>query len=122
MLKPCLWPSSPAAAHMPYPPKLHREYPAACAGYSRFTIWSTHRTPHPLPSHIEGLRQHARLSHHGHEIRISHPSRQHVHVNMSRNSRPSRLADVHPQVDSIRTVKLAQHRLHALRKRDHFIG
>jgi hypothetical protein len=51
---------------------------------------------HPPPGHIQRLRQYPRLTHHRHEIRICHPARQHVHVNVSGDPGPGGLADIHP--------------------------
>ena len=42
-------------------------------------------------------------------------------MNVPRDPRPSSLPNIHSQIDSIRMVELAQHRLHPLRKADHLV-
>src|SRR5580658_991981 len=80
------------------------------------------RATDPFPRHIQRLRQNTSLPHHRKKIRIRHPPRQHMHMNMSRDASPRSLADVHPQVNSVGVVELAQHRLHALAKTHHFVS
>ena len=43
-------------------------------------------------------------------------------MNVARDPRSRRLSDIHPQVDPIRVVQLAQHCLHSLRERHHLVG
>ena len=76
---------------------------------------------HPLPRLLQRLRQNPRLAHHRHEVRIRHPARQDVHVDVSGDAGAGGFADVHAQVDAVGVVEFAQDCLHALRQRHHFI-
>ncbi len=75
---------------------------------------------YPLERSCQRFRQNSRFGHNGHEIGVRDPAGQHMHVDVPGNSRASGLADVHPQIDSIRRIKLPQNAFHSLRQFHHF--
>ena len=98
-------------------------------GSRRFTLRGCHRHHSPAmprtppssspmsPANPPAARESRRR---GHEVGIARPSRQDVQVKMPAMPAPAALADVHPDIQSFRTVKIAQVRLGALRQPHHF--
>src|SRR5208283_3324112 len=78
----------------------------------RFFSSSPQRLPQLLKRVLQFLRMHARLARHGHEIRISDPSRQHVQMQVPRHAGAGGLPQIHSQVHSVGRVTRAQSRLH----------
>ncbi len=105
---------------------------ADSAARSACTTRPSETRPHKLLSCIAALilsyvvsrvlRQDPGFPYHRHEIRVRHPARQCMQMDVSRDARPGGLADIHPQIDPVRRVELAQDPLHALRQIHHFVG
>ena len=67
-----------------------------------------HRRAKPLVGNLERFWQNPSLAGDGHEIRVSNPTRQYMHVDVSGDPGASGSADIHAHVDGIRSVDLAQ--------------
>src|SRR5712692_4919823 len=65
------------------------------------------------------FRVYTRLSDYGHEIRIAHPARQDVQMQMSHHPSPRSAPQIHSQVHSIGFVILAQNFFQTLRQPHH---
>src|SRR5262249_44158060 len=76
----------------------------------------------PLIRHVQGFGQNSSLANYGYKIRVRHPARQHVHMDVIGDASARGSADVHSKIDSIRRVELPQYSLHTLSKLDHFLG
>src|SRR5215469_11470066 len=106
-------PNSTTMATTPLPKRINTSVPrnsAISSGSIGTWILSLRnkRRPQPLPGHIKLFRKHARLAHRSHEVGVAMPPRKDVHVDMPRDTRPGALPDVHPQVQSIGSVRVAQ--------------
>lgn len=66
------------------------------------------RRTNPLVGDIQRLRQNPALAGDGHEICISNPTRQYMHVDMSGDPGAGGAANVHAHVDTVGGVNLAQ--------------
>src|SRR5690349_4277319 len=58
--------------------------------------------------------EHPGLAYHGHEVRVCHPARKNVHVDMSSNAGSGSFSQVHSQVQPVGTVKPPQNSFEAL--------
>src|SRR5215467_4066361 len=66
------------------------------------------------------FRVYARFAGNGHEVRIAHPARQGMQMQMAHHAGAGSPAEVHAQVHAVRPVKIAKNRFHALRQMHHF--
>src|SRR5712692_8427347 len=69
---------------------------------------------------LQVFRVHSRFAGYGHEVRIAHPPRQDVQMQMSDHARAGRAAQIHSQIHAIGFVAGAQSCFRALRELHHF--
>jgi hypothetical protein len=61
-------------------------------------VYAVERPRQLLPRDRQVLGQNPRLPDHRHEIRVARPARQHVHVDVIRDSRAGAAPQIHPQI------------------------
>src|SRR5277367_2660553 len=59
------------------------------------------RAPYSLPGHVQGLGQHTRFADHTQEIRVRHPARQDVHMDVSSNAGSRGSSDIHADINAV---------------------
>src|SRR5215470_13407240 len=74
----------------------------------------------PFVGGLQLFRMHAGLGGDGHEVCVTEPARQRVHVQVSGDSCAGGAAKIHAQVHSVRLVYRPIGTLHTLRKSHHF--
>src|ERR1700733_4168812 len=86
------------------------------------TVLLGHCCFHAAICRLQTLRQHSGFSHHCHEIRVCHPARKSMHVDMPGHARSRSFAYIHPNIDPVGSVKLAQNMLHSLGQVHHLVS
>ena len=76
----------------------------------------------PLVRRRQVFGQHAGFGDHAHEVGVGDPSWQDMHVDVPGHAGARGLTQVHPQVETVRLVELAENAFQLLRQLHHFLG